>query len=52
MKGKTAGLTFLAICLALAVLLLTNTITPVVSGAVFAVGLAAFGWISKGFKKK
>jgi hypothetical protein len=52
MKGKTAGLTFLGICLALAVLLLTNTITSVMSGAMFAVALVVLGGLSGGFKKK
>jgi hypothetical protein len=52
MRGKTAGLTFLGICAVLAVLLLSGAITPVVSGALFAVALVVLGGISKGFKNK
>ncbi len=51
MKGKTAGFLFLGICIILATLLLTNTITPLVSGCAFAVALATLGALSRGFKK-
>ncbi len=51
MKGKVAGFLFLGICIILAALLLTNTITPLVSGCVFAVALATLGGLSGGFKE-
>ncbi len=51
MNGKTAALLFVATCLILATLLLTKTITPLLSGTVFAVALALLGLISRGFKK-
>ena len=51
MKGKTAGLLFLAVCVILAVLLLTSAIEPPVSGIVFAVVLAVLGITSRGFMK-
>jgi uncharacterized membrane protein len=51
MKGKTAGFLFLAVCVILAVLLLTSAITPVVSGTVFAFVLAALGIMSRGFRR-
>ncbi len=51
MKGKPAGLLFLAICVILAALLLTRAITPLVSGCVFAVALATLGGLSGGFRK-
>lgn len=49
MKRKTAALSFLAICLALAILLLTNTISPMVGGILFAIALVLFGVASRGF---
>ena len=51
MNRKPAGLLFLGVCVALAVLLLTRTIPPVVSGAVFALALVTFGCLSRGFRK-
>lgn len=52
MKGKSAGFTFLGICVILAALLLTRTITPVQSGTVFAIALVLLGGLSGGFRKK
>jgi hypothetical protein len=52
MKNKTASTIFLFICVALAVLLIAQTITPVLSGIIFAVALIIFGGFSKGFRKK
>jgi len=52
LKGKPAGLLFLAVCVVLAVLLLTRTITPILSGTVFAVALAVLGALSAGFRKE
>ena len=52
MGRRTAGYAFLVICLLLAVLLITRTITPLVSSSVFAVSLVILGITSKGFRKK
>ena len=49
MNRKTASLTFLAICLVLAILLIAKIITPLVGGIIFAIALASFGVISRGF---
>jgi len=50
MKGKTAGLLLLAICIPLAILLLTAVITPMAGGLVFALALAGLGTLSRGFR--
>ncbi len=47
MDGKVAGFLFLGVCLILAVLLLTRTIAPLLSGTVFAVALVVFGGLSR-----
>ncbi len=52
MSKKTAGLGFLGVCLVLAVLLLAKAISPILSGAIFAIALAGFGILSRGFRKK
>ena len=52
MNIRPASLSFLAVCLALAGLLLMHVITPPVSGAIFAVALAVFGIASKGFRQR
>jgi len=52
MTGKNAGLTFLIICIFLAILLLTKTITSITSGIIFAVALVGLGIFSNGFRKK
>jgi hypothetical protein len=51
MKGSLAGLLFLVVCLGLAALLLTHVIKPVASGAIFAIALAVFGILSRGFRR-
>jgi hypothetical protein len=51
MSRKSAGFTFLGVCILLAILLLTRAITPLVSGVVFAVALVALGFLSRGFTK-
>jgi len=52
MKGKAAGLLFLAVCIILAGLLLTSAITPMVSGTVFALVLVVLGIMSRGFRRE
>lgn len=52
MQGKTAGLVFLGVCVILAALLLTKTITPIQSGTAFALALVLLGGISGGFRKQ
>ena len=52
MKRKTAGILFLAICVVLAILLLTKTISSTVSGSIFALALIILGSVSKGFTNK
>lgn len=51
MKRQTAGFLFLCICFVLAGLLLIKVITPLVSGAIFAVALVLFGGLSRGFRR-
>ena len=51
MKRKAAGLIFLGICAALAILLIFGALTPVVSGAIFAVALVVLGGSSRGFTR-
>jgi hypothetical protein len=51
MGRKLAVRILLGICLLLALLLVTHTIGPIVSGAVFAVSLAVLGVSSGGFRK-
>lgn len=51
MSGKTAGLVFLGVCIALAAVVLLGALEPLVSGAVFAVALVALGGVSKGFTR-
>jgi hypothetical protein len=48
---KYAGLLFLSVCIILAVLLVTNTISSITSGIIFAIALILFGGLSKGFQK-
>lgn len=52
MKRKTAGILFLAICVVLAILLLTKTISSTVSGSIFALALIVLGVASKRFTNK
>lgn len=51
MKRRTALTCFLIVCVILAALLLTQTITIVVSAIVFAVALVVFASLSKGFRR-
>jgi len=51
MNRKKAGIFFLGTCLILAILMLTQVLTPIVGGVVFAVALVAFGVPSNGFRK-
>jgi ABC-type dipeptide/oligopeptide/nickel transport system permease subunit len=50
MKKKTAALSFLSICVTLAILLLLEIITPTISGIIFALALLIFGSASRGFR--
>jgi predicted membrane protein len=50
MTKKIAVISFLTVCIVLAVLLLTKSISSFVSGIVFAVALVIFGTLSKGFR--
>lgn len=50
MKRKNAVASFLSVCVILAILLLTQIITIVVSSIVFAVALVVFGGLTKGFR--
>ncbi len=52
MDRKIAVGIFLGVCILLAVLLLANAITPLVSGAIFAIALVLLGGFSKGFRKQ
>lgn len=52
MTKNTAGLLFLAICIVLAILLFTKTISSTVSGSIFALALIILGGASRGFTKK
>jgi uncharacterized membrane protein len=51
MDGKPAVWLFLGVCVILAILLLTKTISPLLSGCVFAVALVLLGGLSRGFKR-
>ncbi len=51
MNGKVAAFAFLIVCVVLAVLLLLRAISPVVSGAVFAIALVLLGGLSQGFRR-
>jgi hypothetical protein len=51
MNRKMAVFLFLGVCVVLAVLLFTETVTPLVSGIIFAFILILFGIVSRGFRK-
>ena len=51
MNARTAVLSFLAVCIVLVILLLTETITPVVGGSLFAAALVIVGIASRGFTR-
>jgi hypothetical protein len=52
MKAKPARFIFAVVCVILAILLLAQLITVIVGALIFAVALAIFGSISKGFRRK
>jgi hypothetical protein len=49
---KLALSLFLATCIVLAILLIMQLITPVISGLIFAIALILFGGLSRGFRKE
>jgi hypothetical protein len=51
MNWKYAILIFVCVCLTLAILLITNIISFIASGLIFAVALMLLGGLSKGFRK-
>jgi hypothetical protein len=51
MNRKNAGISFLGICIVLAVLILAGVITPLVGGCGFAIALVLLGGLSRGFRK-
>ncbi len=52
MKGRTAGLIFLCVCVVLAVLVLLRVIVAIASGIIFAVALVTLGILSGGFRRQ
>jgi hypothetical protein len=52
MKGKTAQLAFLIVCIILAVLIITKVLTSIEGSTLFAVALVLLGGLSNGFRKK
>jgi hypothetical protein len=52
MNKRTANLLFVGTCFILAILLLMDRITPLVSGCIFALALAILGIASRGVKKE
>lgn len=52
MNATVARIAFLLVCICIAVLLLTHTISTVTGVACFAIALVIFGIASKGFRKK
>ena len=51
MNGKKARIFFVGACLIVAILMLTQVVTLIVGGIIFAVALAVFGGLSNGFRK-
>jgi hypothetical protein len=51
MDSKLALGLFLATCVVLAILLIMQIISPIISSAIFAVALILFGGLSRGFRK-
>jgi len=51
MDRKLALGLFLATCIILAILLITQAITPIVGGILFAITLVVLGGLSRGFRK-
>ena len=52
MDRKLALGLFLATCLILAILLMMQIISPLISGIIFAIALILFGGLSRGFRKE
>jgi hypothetical protein len=52
MNRRRAGFLFLGVCIVIAILLLTQAITPVAAGISFAIALVALGWLSGGFRRQ
>jgi hypothetical protein len=52
MTKKTAVFLFMGICVVLAILLLSGSISGLLSGGIFAVALLIFGVLSRGFRKE
>jgi hypothetical protein len=52
MKGKTATIIFLGVCLLLAGMLILKAFTFMLGGIVFAVVLVTLGLLSNSFRKK
>ncbi len=52
MNGKRAVGVFLVICLALAILLLMNVLSPTTGGVLFAGALILLGTLSNGFRRR
>jgi len=50
MNRKSASLIFLGVCIILAILLLTHSVSSTTSGIIFAISLVVFGILSKGFR--
>jgi len=50
MNRKSSSLIFLGVCIILALLLLTHSISSTTSGIIFAIALVLFGILSKGFR--
>jgi hypothetical protein len=51
MNRRTALLIFLAVCIVLAILLLTTIIKPLLAGIIFAIALVVLGGLSGGFRR-
>ncbi len=51
MNSKIAAVLFLGVSIVLALLLLSQVVTPLIGGFLFAVALATLGVFSKGFTK-
>jgi lysylphosphatidylglycerol synthetase-like protein (DUF2156 family) len=52
MRGSTAGIALLVICVALAVLAVMKVFTTILTGIFFALAIIVLGLASAGFRKK
>ncbi|MFH2107952.1 MAG: hypothetical protein ABII93_04720 [Chrysiogenia bacterium] len=52
MNRKTAALSFLSVCLVLAILLVAKAIFPIISASIFAIALVVSGLLSRAFTYK